>query len=712
MTPNPPFPPPAISLHRIFTLFRFSLLFSLFLFAPQRSIPQEHSDWAFYGGSPSSNHYSSLTQINRSNVKNLRLAWSFDTGEAGGLETSPLIIDGVLYGITPTQKIFALNAATGQLLWKFDSGVLGTQPDRGLAYWSDPNGNDKRIVVGIMNYIYVLDSATGKPIPSFGQNGRIDLREGLGREPASAQSVVLTSPPIVFKDLFIVGGRNPESLPAPPGDIRAFDVHSGKVRWTFHTIPHPGELGYDTWPQNAWKTSGAANNWAGMSLDVPRGILYVPTGSAAFDFYGPDRIGDDLFADCLLALNAETGQLFWYFQGVRHDLWDRDFPAPPVLLTVRHNGLNVDAVAQTSKQGYVFLFDRLTGDTLFPIDYRHYPKSSLPGEVAAAQQGLPAKPAPFARQLFTEDMLTTRSPEAHQWALEKFKTFRSAGQFVPFSVGKSTVIFPGFDGGAEWGGAAVDPATAIIYINSNDLVWTGVLAATSHHKSAKAIYAADCALCHGDNRQGSPPTFPSLVAVADRLSHQQIVQTIQNGKARMPGFPNLSGDQIDALVTFLCTGQDTDFTVGGALPPAMKYHLTGYDRFLDPGGYPAVQPPWGTLNAINLNTGEYVWKIPFGEYPELAAQGMKNTGTENYGGPIVTAGGLLFIAATNYDKKFRAYDKSNGQLLWETTLPFAGNATPATYTVNGRQFVVIAAGGGKDLRSKSGGVYVAFALPK
>jgi quinoprotein glucose dehydrogenase len=706
VTQSRPITATAVPLHS-----RFSVLFLTLLLAPLLAFPQEHSDWAFYGGSASGNHYSSLAQINRENVKNLQVAWTFDTGEEGGLETSPIIIDGVLYGITPTQKIFALNAATGKLLWKFDSGILGTQPDRGLAYWADPNGNDKRILVGIMNYVYALEAATGKPIPSFGQNGRIDLREGLGREPASAQFVVLTSPPIVFKDLFIVGGRNPETLPAPPGDIRAFDVHSGKVRWTFHTIPHPGELGYGTWPKNAWKTSGAANNWAGMSLDVPRGILYVPTGSAAFDFYGPDRIGDDVFADCLLALNAETGQLFWYFEGVRHDLWDRDFPAPPVLLTVHQNGLQIDAVAQTSKQGYVFLFGRLTGRPLFPIDYRDYPKSSLPGEAAAAQQGLPARPAPFARQLFTEDMLTTRTPEAHQWALDKFKTFRSAGQFVPFSVGKSTVVFPGFDGGAEWGGAAVDPATAIIYINSNDIVWTGALAETRHHKSAKAIYAAECALCHGDNRQGSPPTFPSLLGVADRLSHQQITEAIQNGMGRMPGFPNLSGEQIDALVTFLCTGEDTDFTVGGALPPAMKYHLTGYSRFLDPDGYPAVQPPWGTLNAINLNTGEYVWKIPFGEYPELAAQGMKNTGTENYGGPIVTAGGVLFIGATNYDKKFRAYDKSNGQLLWETTLPFAGNATPATYTVNGRQFVVIAAGGGKDLRSKSGGSYVAFALP-
>lgn len=671
---------------------------------------QDQRDWPVYGGSAGNTHYSSLAQINRGNVKDLQVAWTFDTGEQGGLQTNPIIVDGVLFAITPTEKIFALDAATGKLLWKFDSGMEVRQPDRGLAYWSD--GHDKRIIVGILNFVYALDAATGKPIESFGQHGRIDLREGLGREPASAQSVSLTSPPIVYRDLFIVGGRNPESLPAPPGDIRAFDVRSGKVRWTFHIIPHPGEFGYDTWPKDAWKTSGAANNWAGMSLDVARGILYVPTGSAAFDFYGPDRLGDDLFANCLIALNAATGERLWHFQGVRHDLWDRDFPSPPVLLTVKRDGKSIDAVAQPSKQGFLFLFNRLTGESLFPIEYRDYPPSSLAGEVAARQQGLPTKPAPYSRQVFTEAMLTQRTPAAHAWALDKFRTFRSEGQFVPFSVGKDTVVFPGFDGGAEWGGSAVDPETGILYLNANDIVWTGALAETTMQKSAKAIYAGQCAMCHGDNRQGSPPALPSLVAIADRLTRHQISVTIQEGKGRMPGFPNLSGEQVDALIEFLATGKDTDLSYNGPLLPSMKYHLTGYRRFLDPDGYPAVEPPWGTLNAINLNTGEYAWKIPFGEYPELAAQGMKNTGTENYGGPVLTAGGLLFIGATVFDKKFRAFDKSTGELLWETTLPFAGNATPATYAVNGRQYVVIAAGGGRDYRSKSGGLYVAFALPK
>jgi len=344
-------------------------------------------DWPVYGGTSENNHYSPLTQINRSNVQRLQVAWSFDTEESGGLQTSPIVVEGVLYGLTPTQKVFALNAATGKLLWKFDSGIRGTQPDRGLAYWSDtpqrldpqtgtdfqgtaPPKTDRRILVGVMNFVYALDAAAGKPIPSFGKDGRIDLRDDLGRDPAS-QSIYMTSPAVIYKDLLIVGGREAESLPASPGDVRAYDVRSGKLRWSFHTIPHPGEFGYDTWPKDAWKTSGAANNWAGMTADVARGIVYIPTGSAAFDFYGADRVGDDLFANCLIALNAATGERLWHFQGVKHDLWDRDFPAPPVLLTVERDGKKIDAVAQTTKQGFVFLFDRTNGKPLFPVECRN-----------------------------------------------------------------------------------------------------------------------------------------------------------------------------------------------------------------------------------------------------------------------------------------------------------------------------------------------------
>jgi quinoprotein glucose dehydrogenase len=676
---------------------------------PQGKEAGASHDWPVWGGGPENMHYSPLAQINRSNVKELAVAWTFDTGEQGGLQTSPVIVGNVLYGITPTQKIFALDAATGKLLWKFDSGIEGKQPDRGLAYWS--SGNDKRILVGVMNFLYALDAATGKPISAFGQNGRIDLRTDLGRDPEK-QSIALTSPGVVYKDLIIVGGRNPETLPAPPGDIRAYDVRSGKLRWAFHTIPHPGEFGYETWPAEAWKTSGAANNWAGMAVDKQRGIVFVPTGSAAFDFYGADRVGDDLFANSLIALNAETGERIWHFQGVRHDIWDRDFPSAPALVTLKRDGKDVDAVAQTTKQGFLYLFERATGKPLFPVEYHKYPPSTIPGEVAASEQPLPTKPAPYARQLLTEDMLTNRTPEAHEWALEQFRKSRSEGQFVPFSVGKDTVIFPGFDGAAEWGGPAVDPESAMIYINSNEMAWMAALAENTDSSGPKASYMSQCSVCHGDKMTGSPPAIPSLIGISSRLSPDQITTVIKNGKGRMPGFPNLSQGELVSLVDFLTNGERKELGSVGPELLGMKYRFSGYRRFLDLDGYPAIAPPWGTLNAINLNTGEFIWKINLGEYPEVAAQGMKNTGTENYGGPIVTAGGLLFIGATSFDKKFRAFDKSTGELLWETTLPFAGNATPATYEVNGRQYVVIAAGGGKNLKSASGGVYVAFALPK
>jgi quinoprotein glucose dehydrogenase len=670
----------------------------------------EQLDWPVYGGAPENTHYSALAQINRRNVKQLQVAWTFDTAESGGLQTSPIIVGDVLYAYSPSQKVIALNAATGKLLWKFDPGVRGWQPARGLAFWSD--GKEKRILAGIMNSVYALDADTGKPISSFGENGRIDLRKDLGRDPET-QSIALTSPGTVYKDLLIVGGREPETLPGPPGDIRAYNIRTGKLAWSFHTIPHPGEFGYDTWPKGAWKYSGSANNWAGMAIDLKRGIVYVPTGSAAMDFYGANRIGDDFFADCLIALNAETGERIWHFQGVRHDIWDRDFPSTPTLVTVQHDGKEVDAVAQTSKQGFVYLFDRSNGKPLFPLEYRKYPPSNVPGEVAAAEQPLPTKPAPYARQRLTEDLLTNRTPEAHRWAVEQFRKFNSEGQFVPLSVGKDTVVFPGFDGGAEWGGSAVDPATGILYVNANEMAWTGALAEnTGNASSGRGIYQSQCSACHGDNMAGSPPQFPALIGASERMSPKEIASTITEGKGRMPAFTNLSDEQLFAVLEFVTSGESKELQSSGPAPPEMKYRFTGYKKFLDPEGYPAIIPPWGTLNAIDLNTGDYAWKIPLGEYPELAAKGLKNTGSENYGGPIVTAGGLLFIGASNFDRKFRAFDKSTGELLWETMLPFSGNATPATYEVDERQYVVIAAGGGKDAKQGSGGVYVAFALPR
>ena len=679
---------------------------------------QANVDWPVYGGQTSNDHYSALTQINRSNVNKLKVAWTYDTGEPGGMETSPVIVGRVLYAYTPSQKVIALDAVTGKLLWKFDSGITGEQPVRGVSYWTD--GQQSRLFAGVMNFLYALDPATGKPIPDFGEGGRIDLRKNL-RGDYQLQSIALTTPGVIYKDLIIVGGEMPETLPAPPGDIRAYDVRTGALRWSFHTIPHPGEPGYETWPKDAWQHSGAANNWAGMTVDVKRGIVYAPTGSAAFDFYGGDRLGNDLFADTMLALDANTGKRIWYFQGVHHDLWDRDFPSAPSLVTVRHDGKLVDAVAQTTKQGFLYLFDRTTGKPLFPVEERSYPASDVPGEMASATQPLPVKPAPYARQILTEDMLTNRTPEAHAWAVQQFRSFRSAGQFVPFGLNRQTILFPGFDGGAEWGGPAVDVKTGVIYINANEMAWTGGLELDTTAKSpGEAIYRSQCSVCHGADRTGSPPGFPSLVGIGDRLSDQQIEAVIHQGRGRMPTFPNLDDAKLEELLQFLKNPSSASPNAGdkqemgstdAANDSKPHYSFTGYRKFLDPDHYPAIAPPWGTLNAIDLNTGEYLWKIPLGEYPDLAAKGMKDTGSENYGGPIVTAGGVVLIGASLYDSKFHAFDSRTGKLLWETKLPYAGRATPATYMVDGKQFVVVATGGGRYQVAPAKGVYVAFTLP-
>lgn len=683
-------------------------------------------DWPITGGQAAQDHYSSLTQINRSNVNKLVVAWKYDTGEHGGLEANPIVVGHVLYTLTPVPGVIALHAATGKLLWKFDPGLGGETRSRGVSYWTD--GQNSRIFAGFGHYLYAIDAHTGQGIASFGENGRIDLRKGL-REPYQKQSVSMTSPGLIYKDLIVVGGANPETHPAPPGDIRAFDVRTGALRWTFHTIPRPGEFGYDTWPKDAWKDAGAANNWAGMTVDTQRGIVYVPTGSAVFDFYGGDRVGNDLFADSLIALNAETGKMIWYFQGVHHDLWDRDFPAPPALLTVMRNGKPIDAVAQTTKSGFVFLLDRNNGKPLFPIHESRYPSSTVPGEVTSPTQPLPTLPAPSTYQRVTEDTLTNRTPEAHAWAVKQFRTFISGGQFTPPSLDKLTIDMPGFAGGDEWGGPAVDPKTDVLYVNANNTAWLVGLAVPSPPGSlGERIYQGQCSMCHGINRAGSPPSVPALRGIEGILTDAEIAAIIRQGQGRMPSFSGLSKDEISAVVRYLTrypqqgqhrlqqSAQAASATPGAGDPDNttndMPYMTIGFHRFLDPDGYPATATPWGTLSAIDMNTGKYLWKIPFGTYPELAASGMTDTGSDNYGGPIVTAGGLLFIGATVFDDEIHAYDSTTGKLLWQTKLPFAGLATPTTYMVNGKQYVVIASSGGQTSKEKAGGMYIAFALPQ
>ncbi len=682
-------------------------------------------DWPVTGGDPGSTRYSPLDQINRDNVARLRLAWTYHTGDAppdrpSEIQATPIVVGGVLYTTTPALAVIALRADRGTLVWRFDPFAhrpRASHVNRGVVYWAD--GRDRRIFFTAGRRVYALNARTGLPIPTFGDSGSVDLGAGLGRDVTGAY-LVATSPGVVFKDLLIQGTRVGEEEGSAPGDVRAYDVRSGKIRWTFHTIPHPGEPGYGTWPPDAWRTAGGANSWAAISVDVQRGLVYIPTGSAPPDFNGGARTGANLFANSLLVLDAATGTWRWHFQTVDHDLWDRDLPAAPNLVTVTRQGRRVSAVAQIAKSGFVFLFDRTNGMPLFPVQERPVPPSDLRGEHAWPTQPFPIQPAPFARQAVDETTLTTLSRASHAAALRRYRSLRHGSLFSPPSR-EGTIVFPGFDGGGEWGGAAVDTATAVLYVNASDVPWIAAMrpvAAMSQSiaraHTGPAIYAAACAGCHGADRRGRERA-PSLVNVGGRLSADQIGQVLAFGRGFMPSFGRLSAEQ-RCMVTAYLLGTAAPGSPEGACtataPPSAEpqspYEFAGYERWRDASDYPAVKPPWGTLSAIDLNSGAYRWRIPLGEHAEFGRSG-KGMGSEQYGGPIVTAGGLVFIAAT-MDARFRAFDKTTGRLLWETALPAAGFATPSTFSVHGKQFVVIAAGGGK-LGTKSSDTYVAYTLP-
>jgi quinoprotein glucose dehydrogenase len=686
---------------------------------PENESKNDSGTWRIKGGNANGTQYSSLDQITKSNVGGLQLAWQYNSGDAdtaknrSQIQCNPIIVDGVLYGTSPTLKAFALDAATGQQLWKFDSvdkaeGGLGV--NRGVTYWEE--GQDKRILYSFGQYLYALDARTGKKIESFGANGRVSLKEGLGERAANLM-VVSNTPGVIYKNLIIMGSRVNEGPIAAPGYLRAYDVKTGKLAWVFHTIPHPGEPGYETWPEDAWKRVGGANAWSGMAVDHGRGLVFAGTGSASFDFWGGNRKGQNLYANCILALNAETGEHKWHFQTVHHDLWDRDLPASPILGTVTHDGKKIDAVIQTTKSGHVYVLNRDTGESLFPVEEKEFPKSDLEGEETWPTQPLPLKPPAFARQAFTKDMINKLTPEIESFVTEKFKNLKTGGQFIPPSK-EGTIIFPGFDGGAEWGGASYDPS-GILYVNANEMPW--ILAMVDVRMKGDAwvgisLYRTNCATCHGIDRGGDGHVYPPLRNLKNKFDKEGVKKFMLTGKGAMPAFSHLSDKERDAIARYILDLQErTAEEMQGQFErhPDVIYSNTGYIRFLTPEGYPAVEPPWGTMNAIDLNKGEIKWQVPFGEYKELKEKGVPTTGAENYGGPVATGGGLVFIAASR-DEKIRAFDKETGQTLWEYQLPAAGYATPSVYEVNGKQFVVIACGGGKS-GTKSGDSYLAFSLP-
>ena len=661
----------------------------------------EDRDWPVYLGDKTRSLYSPLTQINRDNVTQLEIAWTYDTGDRGEYQANNLIVEGILYTPTPSRKVIALDAATGKEFWSWDptnerSGK-GSARQRGLVYWQNTNGQEKRLFTAVGGYLFALDPKTGKVIADFGEQGSINLGSGLN------------TPGITYKDTLILGGVGGK------GAVRAIDVRTGEQRWIFHLIPRPGEVGHDTWPVDAHKTATGVMPWCGQSLDESRGIVYIATKTAEPDFYGGDRHGENLFANCVLALNAETGQRLWHYQLVHHDLLDKDLPCPPVLLTVTHHGQKIDAVAQGTKHGRLFVFNRVTGEPLWPIEERPVPQSDLVGEQAWPTQPFPTKPAPLMRQEYTEADASDISPETYQLTLDRIRASPNFGPFPAPSLNE-TVMFPGFDGGMEWGGGAADPE-GVYYVNVNEMPWLVQMVETNRADGTPLVpgerdYKVYCAACHGLDRSGNLEAgFPSLIDVAKRKTRAEIEQITRQGGGRMPGYATMPEAQRTAILNYVINEtSDSEASNPNQDTTAPSYAFAGFRRWLDTEGYPAIKPPWGTLNAVDLNTGEIKWKVTLGEYAELTARGISPTGTENYGGPVVTASGLLFIGATA-DETFRAFDTATGKVLWQAKLPFGGNATPSTYSVNGRQFVVISAGGGKSGRP-SGGSLVAFALPK
>ena len=695
--------------------------------ARSRAAPAER-EWRTYLADRGASHHSPLDRIRRANVARLEVAWIYEAGDAAQdgtsqIQCNPIVVKGVLYGTSPSLRLFALDAATGEEIWSFQPAGgrsrLLPNPNRGVAWWAGEaegeEGDDERILYTVGHHLYAVDARTGRAIRSFGNDGRVDLRDGLGERASSGASVVATTPGTLFDDLLILGSRVSELHDAAPGDVRAYDVRSGAIRWVFHTIPRPGEPGHETWPPGAWKDFGGANAWAGISVDAERGLAFIPTGSVAFDFFGGDRAGDNLFANSLVAVDARTGERRWHFQTVRHDLWDRDLPAPPNLLVLERGGARIPAVAQVTKTGHVFVFQRETGEPLFPIEEVPVAGPGLPGEALPASQPVPIRPPPFVRQRFGEATVTSRTPEAREAVRRRLARLRTGPLYTAPSL-EGTVEFPGMDGGAEWGGAAWDAETGLLYVNANDVPWllqvTPVPVDLDPARSPRAGYLVVCGGCHGADRRGDGAAMPSLVDLASRLGPLDAWRVVRHGRGRMPPFPSLRWYEIGGLLWYVYTAGDRE--AGGEAEAAggggeTRYLNVGWQKLLDPDGFPAAEPPWGTLSALDLNAGTLAWQIPLGDYPQTLAEGKSGLGAESYGGPLVTAGGLLFIAATP-DEKLRAFDKRTGELLWESPLPAAGFATPATYEAAGRQFVVIAAGGGK-LGRPSGSRYVAFALP-
>ena len=702
-----------------------SLITSLSLFNCKDPNPN-HKTWQVYSGDSEGTKYSSLKQINKQNVKDLKVAWTYRTGDMREaprttIECNPIIVGRKMFITSPGLKVIALDGATGDELWRFDpyDGESAYGVNRGVTYWSD--GMQERLFYVAGSSLFCLNPSSGLLIESFADSGKVDLYEGLGRD-VNFTWVTAATPGIVYKDLIIMGstlGEGPS--PAAPGHIRAYHVKTGEMKWIFHTIPHPGEFGYETWPEDAWKRTGGANSWGGLTIDEKRGIVYCGTGSPTYDHWGGDRLGQNLFGNCILALNAETGERIWHYQVVHHDIWDYDIPCQPNLVTVEKDGRRIDAVAQPTKMGHLFVLDRETGKPIFPIEERTVPQSDIPGEETWPTQPFPQKSLVYAKQSFTEKDVTDLNPEATKSVLERVQNMRLGDIFIPPSL-EGSITLPQFNGGTDWGGAAFNPDNNTLVVNaSNEVEWISMMKSNprkniTQFNLGQHLYQSICSVCHGyaNPRNPGSPSLENLKKIREERSKEDIYTVLEEGKGQMPKFPTFSQDEKDALIAFLWDeGKDTQIDtdkIKMSFSSQIPYVATGHRTLKDPEGFPANTRPWATLSAIDLNSAKILWQIPLGTYPELEARGLPPTGTFNMGGPIVTASGLVFIGAT-MDERFRAFDLDNGQQLWEYQMDAGGYATPATYNIDGKQFVVIGAGGGGKPETRPGDAYYCFALP-
>jgi glucose dehydrogenase len=626
-----------------------------FLLAAQLgSFAQEHTSWSDFGGGTDSAQYSALTQINPANVKDLQVAWTAATGDTARYFFEPVQAHGIVYALTADHSISAFDAETGEQMWQWKpEDRTNAMTDRGINYWESKDGKDRRLIFARNQLLQELDAQTGKPITTFGTDGTVDLRQGLGRDASKLTVLQSMTPGRVFGDLLIEGSATNQGWGSAPGDIRAFDIPTGRLLWTFHTVPHPGEPGYETWPKDAWKTVGGANSWGEISLDEKRGIVFIPTAAPKYNFYGGDRHGADLFADCLLALDARTGKLLWYFQMVHHDIWDYDNTSAPKLLTVIHDGKPEDVVAQAGKTGFVYVFDRVTGKSLWPIVEKPAPKSDMPGEETYPTQPIPTAPPPFARQSFTsKDLNPYLDPEeAAKWK-QQIDNSRNDGMFTPPDF-NDTMEMPGNAGGANWGNTAADAKNGIFIVASMD--------------------------------------FPTVI----HLQPPDQTAAAAAGGQPTTGASAAQSDQANTAVT--------------------QYFVRGFGYMNTSLGVPPITPPWSTLTAYDLNKGTIKWQIPLGEVPALAAKGIHNTGAgQMRSGPVITASGLVFSATK--DHFVRAYDENSGKVLWEKQLDNPLQGIPVIYESGGREYLVVCDAGTEVTPSRgvtpTPGAYVAFALPK